>query len=429
MNIVLLLIFIVSFESLETVEAQETHTYTIYVDPLPDWATSNAANVMGDTITAWHNANPNINFVLTDSPFQQYDFEVQWIKDNTGGQWAGEALLASHIMQVTLGDSMCENTWFPYSRSTLDKIAEHELGHLFGLGHSTDPNNVMNPDGTYFQYGTITQYQQISASHNYFTPICTGFSSNSFSYYVSSSNKNLAFNAYVVPSVQSKIDFNNGKMFESYPSCTQTTQNGWITTPLMTCNNVPSTSGLFIVMKDSPFLSNQLTTLTMQITNITPPPSFYIPQLPITQQAQPQGSYSPSPYQGMIPQDVSVDVNPVVLTDGKHVQLITISGSVGSNQNGEFELTITDENEVKVDDRYLQPSSDHSYQLKIPITSKYHSGQYTVMLSYQGNPQSSTTFEIIDQVTTPEFGPLSDMIVATSIIGVVIISKRFRFHF
>ena len=72
--------------SLGTSEAQEAHTYTIYVDPLPHWATSNAANVMGDTITAWHNANPNINFVLTDSPQQQYDFEVQWIKDNTGGR-------------------------------------------------------------------------------------------------------------------------------------------------------------------------------------------------------------------------------------------------------------------------------------------------------------------------------------------------------
>ena len=130
-----------------------------------------------------------------------------------------------------------------------------------------------------------------------------------------------------------------------------------------------------------------------------------------------------------MPQDVSVDVNPVILTDDKHVQLITISGGVGSNQNGEFELTITNENGVKVDDRYLQPSSDHNYQLKIPITSRYHSGQYTILLSYQGNPQSSTTLEIINQVTTPEFGSLAGMIIVISIISVVIISRRFEFHF
>jgi hypothetical protein len=77
-------------------------------------------------------------------------------------RWATPAMLAAGSGgepgdgAVTLGearlrDPRCvayfNSSWTPWTVEMLCHVAEHEFGHLYGLGHSADPNDVMAPTG------------------------------------------------------------------------------------------------------------------------------------------------------------------------------------------------------------------------------------------------------------------------------------------
>ena len=136
----LLLAILVNTVSYSGAEPQKN--YYLYVDPPPDYVTI-TSDVIFDAAARWENANPDIKFNEAAS-LQQADVEIQWVKEY--GQIAGEYRPGDHVILVALGDSNCLGKWQPYASSFATNIAQHELGHFLGLGHSDDLNNIMYPD-------------------------------------------------------------------------------------------------------------------------------------------------------------------------------------------------------------------------------------------------------------------------------------------
>ncbi len=236
---------------------QERHYY-VYTAQLPDYATSYASNVIYDATNAWISANPNIKFYKADTEGQA-DLDVQWIRDyGTVAGTLGEYVTGTKLIQVGLGDSNCMGTWQPYSTKTVEHIATHEIGHFLGLGHSTDPNNVMYPY-TPVEYGQVTTQKSLAAGYVSFIPFCTYKDSTSYSYSVTTDDPTYGFKVYVIPSrsefdgiAQNNLSFNHysdsgcyGENFKTYSG---------------TCEGISKGSGLLIV------LDNRQTTDLTQLT-------------------------------------------------------------------------------------------------------------------------------------------------------------------
>ena len=233
--------------------------YYVYTAPLPDYATSYASNVIYDATNAWANANPDIKFFKADTE-QQADLSVQWIRDyGTVAGTLGEYVTGTKLIQVGLGDSNCMGTWQPYSTDFVKHIATHEIGHFLGLGHSSDPNNIMYPTAP-VEYGQVTIQKSLAAGYIEFVPLCTSRDSTSFSYSVTSDDPNYGFKVYVVPS---RSEFNNLEQtnysFNYYSGTGCYAEN--YKTYGGTCEGVSQGSGLFIVLDNRQ--TNDLTQLTI----------------------------------------------------------------------------------------------------------------------------------------------------------------------
>jgi hypothetical protein len=68
-----------------------------------------------------------------------------WVIRNLGEGVLGHANLGKGVVEVALGDYNCDGSFQLYDVATVEKIMRHELGHIIGLGHTDEPNNIMYP--------------------------------------------------------------------------------------------------------------------------------------------------------------------------------------------------------------------------------------------------------------------------------------------
>lgn len=426
MIIVAVVTFIISPVSAQeqtpiTIYAQGQKTYTIYVQP--DSIYQNYySNVMEDATTEWHNANPNINFVVEYSPTQPFDFEVQWIKDNTGDPWAGEALVSSNVMQVVLGDSFCGGgIWQPYSHTTLVSLATHELGHLLGMGHSTDPNNVMNPNRDDFEYAQRQYVPSLPSGGGTAYPLCNKWNGSSFEFNVSTQSL-LGVNFYFVPSAAEVNNYNTsfGKNFRYYDA--QGCYGKHVTTFQGTCSGMAE--GGYLIINTPPLLVNTFTTVTVNLLDTTPQPPYYVPAIPTCQSGQQLeidnnvGQYGQQCVQtGSTPLQVPASQLPVtgfvqasnnqyMLDNSENSVYVQISGVVNNAQGGKVVLEIQ-----APDGSYVYPNPDSvnvvngNFLTGIVLDKSSQTGTYKIFANYQnlstGVMLNSGSFTFAIETTPP----------------------------
>lgn len=188
-------------------------TISLYVEFLPYGVDRTYVNVVREAESGWEKANPQLNFKETDDS-RNANVNVQWIKE-FGGHPLGQAI-RKDIIQIGLGDSNCLGKWKPYTYDTVLSIAEHELGHILGLSHSTDPTSVMY-ESISTKYETDIEENDVLPDGWYrYYPVCT---KNIRAVYSIEITSNVPLDIFGVASKEDYELLSNEKNYRGNPDC------------------------------------------------------------------------------------------------------------------------------------------------------------------------------------------------------------------
>jgi hypothetical protein len=172
-------------------------TYDVYVEPLPE-SGNFAQSSVSDALDWWEQKLPDIKFKIVSNP-ESADFTIQWVKD-FGTEVIGYAF-DDLFMEVGLGDSeIGSGTWYPYSTNYVTDIVKHEVGHILGLDHVNNPQDIMYPVTANTEYGLIELQIDLLPDEAYFMPVFTTKDTTTINYQINSENAEYGFDVYVVPS-------------------------------------------------------------------------------------------------------------------------------------------------------------------------------------------------------------------------------------
>ena len=201
------------------------------------------------------------NFV-TDLTFSQkvgdnpdINLEIFWVKEYGTFGTVGIAPISTYEdvavdnIFMGLGDSICLDTWQPYSKKYLTETLQHEMGHIIGFAHDDNPNSLMyytSSDAYPREYGIVEKSFTTTEGYADFIPICTSRDQTNFNYSVSVDSGDIGVDVKFVRSGDALDSWVAGESFEVYAGCSDDDML-YVTN---TCNNVEQGSGLLIIMPE-----------------------------------------------------------------------------------------------------------------------------------------------------------------------------------
>ncbi len=183
-----------------------------YVDPLPYNVDEKYINSIREAISYWEKRE-NIIFKEVSSE-SRADIKVKWVKE-FGGDHLGYAY-GDNFIEIGLGDSFCLSKWRPYKYNSVLQIAIHEVGHVIGKSHSSNPQDIMYPTINTKYEIDVEETEVLPDGWVRFYPTCMKRDSAEYLFEVTSSEK---LNIYIVPSKEEFDKLERGEEFNHYVDC------------------------------------------------------------------------------------------------------------------------------------------------------------------------------------------------------------------
>lgn len=128
----------------------ERKTISYSVQPIPNLPNEEIPlNSLHKALETWESLNPNLIFVESDKP----DFIIRWqvyaSETHSGLATCNSMLfgiLNQCVLDISVGDEDCNGKYVQNDENMVSNIIMHEIGHVLGLGHNTDKNNLMYSD-------------------------------------------------------------------------------------------------------------------------------------------------------------------------------------------------------------------------------------------------------------------------------------------
>jgi len=153
----------------DSIPTQRVIQYKVYLD-LPEEDNSTYLNAIFGAFTYWKEHIPIVKFNIVPLAHES-DFYIQWASEYEEGK-LGYVDIDPHdryYAAVTTGNFFYNNIWVELDQKDLEKIATHEIGHIIGMRHISNPNDIMHStinlnDDENLRYPFLTQNEIVQPS-------------------------------------------------------------------------------------------------------------------------------------------------------------------------------------------------------------------------------------------------------------------------
>lgn len=231
---------------------QSINKYSVYIHLQPDW-NSYPKNIIYSVTSVWDNPETNSNNPYYES---EIDFQLKTEYNSNEIQYINEKA----FVELKHEFSDCKNEWKPILyRRIVDSVTSH-FNNMLGKQLNSDPYIVNYPIITNDEFSR----DDFDYGYSYFIPFCTAQEVTSYEYSVKVNDEDLAFDVYVIPSIQELENFRNNSNFDFYNDDGCFGINFQVFSGK--CENIIKESGLLIVIPDK--LNYSVTKITINLHEI-----------------------------------------------------------------------------------------------------------------------------------------------------------------